>query len=61
MNGQSAVKFAPGAFQRQIAANDIHDVAGGTNRFESVFGNQPSHARSLTYARAVRANLLPSV
>jgi len=34
-------------FQRQITANDIHDVAGGTDLFEGVIGDQPSHAGML--------------
>src|SRR5690349_11527961 len=36
-------KVRSGTFQRQIAANDIHDVAGGTNLFECVIRKQPSH------------------
>ena len=55
VKGAERSEVSTSTLQRQIATNDIHDVVGGANLFESVIGKQTSHAH-MQPERGVQGN-----
>jgi hypothetical protein len=44
MKGAERGEVAAGAFEREIAADDVNDVAGVADLLKFVFGNETGHA-----------------